>query len=355
MTGTDHLITEAAERLFRDFCTRDALDAAEAGIWPDALWAAIEESGFTTALAVGQPDETADLTSAAEILKSAGRFAAPVPVAEAMLAGWVLTGCGLEVPQGPLVFAPVRTSDEIRLVRHGDEVRLAGMVPRVPWASRASRIVVLAQADDGWFVAVVDPARCQVQAGRNYAGEPRDSVTFVDVHLAQGEVAPIGPAWSPERIHLLGALLRSAMMTGALERVLDLSIQYAQERTQFGRPLARFQVIQQNLAVLAGEVAAAGMATSAAVAAMAAHDPGFAAAAAKIRVGEAAGKVAAIAHQVHGAIGFTHEHALHHLTRRLWSWRDEFGTESEWAMVLGAGVAQAGAERLWPQMTSSWA
>jgi alkylation response protein AidB-like acyl-CoA dehydrogenase len=71
----------------------------------------------------------------------------------------------------------------------------------------------------------------------------------------------------------------------------------------------------------------------------------------KIRAGEAAGKVAEIAHQVHGAIGFTHEHSLHRLTRRLWSWRDEFGTESHWSRELGREVMSAGADALWPTMS----
>jgi alkylation response protein AidB-like acyl-CoA dehydrogenase len=75
-------------------------------------------------------------------------------------------------------------------------------------------------------------------------------------------------------------------------------------------------------------------------------------AAAKIRAGEAAGAVAEIAHQVHGAIGFTEEHSLHYLTRRLWSWRDEFGHEGFWAAELGRRVAEAGPDQLWPLITA---
>ena len=74
-------------------------------------------------------------------------------------------------------------------------------------------------------------------------------------------------------------------------------------------------------------------------------------AAAKVRVGEAAGAGAAVAHQVHGAMGFTFEHRLHQFTRRLWSWRDEYGQESEWAIRLGRLVAADGADALWPALT----
>jgi acyl-CoA dehydrogenase len=72
---------------------------------------------------------------------------------------------------------------------------------------------------------------------------------------------------------------------------------------------------------------------------------------AKARVGEAAGKGAEIAHQVHGAMGFTREHNLHYCTRRLWSWRDEFGNETLWQARLGREVARQGADALWPMLT----
>jgi len=131
-------------------------------------------------------------------------------------------------------------------------------------------------------------------------------------------------------------------------------VQYANDRVQFGRPIGKFQAIQQQLSVLAENVAASGVVASAAVEVAAQKgDFPFAVAVAKARVGEAAGKVAEIAHQVHGAIGFTHEHRLHHLTRRLWSWRDEFGVESEWQQELGRVVAARGGDGLWT-LLSAW-
>ena len=75
-------------------------------------------------------------------------------------------------------------------------------------------------------------------------------------------------------------------------------------------------------------------------------------ASAKIRVGEAATEGAGIAHQVLGAIGFTQEHTLHRFTRRLWAWRDDFGSESAWAVKLGQVVAAKGADGLWPMLAA---
>jgi alkylation response protein AidB-like acyl-CoA dehydrogenase len=73
----------------------------------------------------------------------------------------------------------------------------------------------------------------------------------------------------------------------------------------------------------------------------------------KIRTGEAAGLCAGLAHQIHGAIGFTQEHSLHFFTKRLLSWRNEFGSEVEWSILLGRHLAAAGADRLWPEITEA--
>ncbi len=155
-----------------------------------------------------------------------------------------------------------------------------------------------------------------------------------------------------DTIQRVGAAVRLQQMAGALEKILDQSVQWALDRSQFGRPIAKFQAVQHNLATLAGEVAAAGAAADLAAEACAGQEIGIAdVAIAKVRAGEAAGAGAAIAHQVHGAMGFTYEHSLHHATRRLWAWREEFGNEAVWAQRLGRMVAAAGADQLWPFIT----
>ena len=99
--------------------------------------------------------------------------------------------------------------------------------------------------------------------------------------------------------------------------------------------------------VVAAEVAAAKRAADAAVDAF--HDRRFVleVAAAKSRVGEAVGIVAEQVHQVHGAMGFTHEHRLHHFSRRTWAWRDAWGNEFEWQEKLGRRLANLGADEVW--------
>jgi alkylation response protein AidB-like acyl-CoA dehydrogenase len=156
---------------------------------------------------------------------------------------------------------------------------------------------------------------------------------------------------------LMGAVVRGVESAGAMQTILSLSVSYANERVAFERPIGKFQAVQQNLARLAGETAAA-LAASGSAADTIAHSAAFddavflEAASAKIRSGEAAAEGSAIAHQVHGAIGFTNEHVLHRFTLRLLSWRDDFGTESYWAAALGNMIAQRGSNNFWPLMAS---
>jgi acyl-CoA dehydrogenase len=203
------------------------------------------------------------------------------------------------------------------------------------------------------MVACVDPARCTVLPGRNHADEPRDDVVLdkvlVDGHLV-AHVRSVGHS----ALRLRGALFRSVLMAGALERALELSVRYATERVQFKRKIGQFQAIQQELARFAGEVAAAvGAALSAAGALERGRDAFLAVASAKIRTAQAADEGALIAHQVHGAIGVTEEYALHHSTLRLWAWREEFGSKTAWASALGLEMQVQGADALWPALAAS--
>jgi acyl-CoA dehydrogenase len=150
----------------------------------------------------------------------------------------------------------------------------------------------------------------------------------------------------------LGALARAALMAGALSSVLRLCVQHANDRQQFGRPIGKFQAIQHSLAVLANETAAVNCAAVAACRAAERGEASFEIAAAKLRANRAAGTATAIAHQVHGAIGFTHEHQLHFATQLLWSCRSEYGNDRYWASRLGEIAAQQGPSRLWPFLTA---
>lgn len=353
MSETRALLAETCNRLFADLVTPELIRAAEAGDWPDELWAACEDNGLTRAL-VPENQGGAGLgwQDASAILFAAGYHAVPAPLAETIVVGWLLAQSGLEVPGGAMSLVPEEYA--LTLVGGDGAWRLSGEVDNVPWGGSAAHLLAVAKHDEDRNFVLIDEGGVSPRTDRNIGRDPRVTVRSFDATPAAVAEVPNGLSLMP--IRGFGALARSVQMAGATSAVLDLCVEYAGDRVQFGRPLAKFQAIQHQLAILAEEAAAAQIAaqfgcnavdvTPAASAAI--HEI----ATAKIRAGEAAGKAAAIGHQVHGAIGFTDEHRLHYLTRRLWSWRSEFGAESDWAHKLGNVVTTHGAEYLWPHITS---
>ena len=148
-----------------------------------------------------------------------------------------------------------------------------------------------------------------------------------------------------------GAFAKVCMAAGALDRILEMAIDYVNTREQFGRPLAKFQAVQQSLAILAVEAAAVNSAGAGSALALDHGDAMFEIAAAKLRTNQAIGIGTAIAHQAHGAIGFTQEYPLHPFTRRLNHWRTEYGNDRYWSEKLGSEVVKIGADELWFEVT----
>jgi acyl-CoA dehydrogenase len=342
------MLRETADRLFQAHLGTDVRRSADQGVWPAALWAAIEEAGLDRALvpeaAGGFGIPVADALS---LLKVAGACAAPVPLAETMLAGWLLAGAGVDMPGGALSVGPVREGENVTVTQGKGGWQVAGTMTRVPWARDVAHLAVLATLDGQGCVVLAGREAWTVEPGANVAREPRDTVRLDGPAIAAARVG-----MTVTDLMAAGAAMRAQQIAGALSRLTEMTTQYAQERVQFGRPIGKFQAVQQNLAVLAGQTAAAVAAADLAAEAMADGMRMLPIAAGKARAGEAAGIAAGIAHQVHGAIGFTFEHSLHFLTRRLWSWRDEFGKDAAWNRLLGRHMAKGGADRLWAEITA---
>jgi acyl-CoA dehydrogenase len=363
--GERELLRQTVEDLLAEHCTPARVAAAAAGSgrdagpgWDASLWQVLEETGLTLA---GSPEEAGgsggDLLAAAAIVAAAGAAAAPVPLAETLAAGMLLARAGLAIPAGPLTVAVAGAGAGL-----GSGVSLR----RVPYG-RLATTVAAGSGEDGDWLAVIAPTSVggtgrggtgRGGTGRNLAGEPRDEVGLgadAEVHGA--------PAGTADYARRLLRLFRSLLIAGAAQRALDLTVTYVKEREQFGRPLAKFPTVQAELARMAGEVALIGAATQAAVAAEGAPLAGEvvpltgevvpAVVAAKAQASSGAGVVAAIAHQLHGAIGTTEEHRLRLTTTRLWSWRDEDGSEAECFAELGRAAlgAAAGAGGLWPWLS----
>ena len=363
----DSLIEDSANRLFADTVDKALRQRAEAGELDATLWQQVVDSGYPLLLAAeaaggfGQP-----WTAAYPILRGLGYWQVPLPLAETMVAALLASLAGLDLPDltdGPLTLIEQGQGNQLQLESlasaggaGGDagSLHLSGTAHAVPWARHAqAALVSLADGRLAWLDLRAAPG-VTVQAQTNHAGLPSDTLLLHQARLRAVAPNPLAlrqPVWT------LGAVARSAMLVGALESALAQAVHYAGERVQFGKPIGKNQAIQQSLALMAGDVAAARVAAMVAAAdapCSLLHDcraTPFSTAVAKVRTGEAATRGSAIAHQVHGAIGFTHEHALHFTTRRLWAWREEFGSDAHWAAELGRAAIQARAAGFWPGLT----
>lgn len=348
------LLVNAATRIFRDFYKNDLLNKARRDGWCAELWEALEQAGMTL---ISVPDELGGsggtVIDAAEVLRLAGKYCASIPLAEtAVLGGWALSGVGIEIPKGPLGFRVVNEADDLKLVRDGDHWRISGHLNNVPWARHASALVIILSAGRGAKVILATSGTYRLQNQSNIAGEARDSVIFNDAIFTDNHVRDAVNIKIVDEALQRGALARAIQMSGALERILEVTLEYAKQRSQFGKPIIKFQAVQQELAKLAGDAAIA-KASAMAAAACVQVDRGAntSVAIAKIKAGEAAQSGASIAHQLHGAIGVTDEYVLHHSTLRLWAWRSEYGSETKWAEKLGAYILSSGAITFWDKIT----
>ena len=336
------MLLETADRFFADRCGKDVVNNVEKGVWPADLWKEIEEMGLPL-IAVPEDNGGAGGTLAdmLAVLRLAGSHAVPVPLAETALANLLMSAAGGTPPQGPATLA----LGDLKL----SGGRLSGKVQRVPFASVAERFVTVV----GNTLAVVAKANAKVEATPSHAGEPYGTVSF-DNAAAEFTGAS---AVSADRALEFAAVMRAMQMAGAADTVLATAVEYSKQRVQFGRSISTFQAIQHMLAELASCVAAT---IASAEAASRDADEGdladagsFSIAAAKSQGSEFAQRIAGIAHQSMGAMGFTHEHILHHYTRRLWVWRRDFGSESFWGAKIGDAVAKAGPEALWASLAAS--
>jgi len=351
---SDSMIEQTAARIFADNVDKALLERFEKGEWPARLWALAVDNGMSLALAAEEGGGIgASWADAYPILRALGYWQVPLPLAETMVAGLLLSAAGIDIPDGPI--ALIEEGNAVTLTGSGTGASLSGSAPRVAWARHCGHAVVGLGASIA-LVSLAEGNAVRITQRLNPAREPMDEVAFSAAPCIAQAANPFAPLAEP--VLTFGAIAKSVMMTGALEWVLEQSVQYAGDRIQFGKPIGKNQAIQQQLALMAGDVAAARMA------AMVACDDApsaasrecaatlFSAAAAKIRIGEAATRATSIAHEVHGAIGFTYEHHLNYATRRLWAWREASGADAWWAGRLGRAAIEARAAGFWPAITN---
>jgi alkylation response protein AidB-like acyl-CoA dehydrogenase len=210
---------------------------------------------------------------------------------------------------------------QMSATRMGTRFVLKGKKLFVPDAHVAGLIVVAARTGHGisLFLVQHDAPRLSRMPMRTIAGDRVSEVVFDGVVVPpEALLGEAGGGWPVAEAALRrGAAGLCAWMVGGMERVLDMTLRYAGQRAQFGKPVGSFQVIQHRCADMAVDVETSRtLAYQAAWAISTGLDAATEVAMAKAWVADAYKRVCAAAHQVHGAIGFTKEHDLQLYTRR---------------------------------------
>ena len=257
------------------------------------------------------------------------------PPVEELAARSVLAGAGLAVPNGPLALV-VTDALTVRAAGEG-RVRLDGRLARVP-RGREATVVVVTEGPDGPVAAVLEPGTGIVGNG----GEPGGGAArHPDPRGRRGGGRADGGPGRGSCSRCCGPRRSAGRRCGRAS---------SRSRTcgpgsSSGSALVSFQAVKQDVARLVEEVAL----VEAAVAVGVERGGEFGVAVAKAQASESVAEVTRIAHQLHGAVGFTERSPLRLSTTRLWSWRDEDGDERVWAGRLGATAA--GTDDLWALVT----
>ena len=312
----DTLLGDAAERLFAHTCTPALLRAAEQGQSIAAAWQACEDAGFADALVPeAQGGAGLDLADALPVVLAAGRHLCPYPIAHTVLARAWLARAGHAVPTGSIAIAA-----------HGLSMQQDRIVAiNVPWARVADHILAYADGQV-WLLPVA--AGCVAPHGVHGSLDGDASWALHAAVRVKGGAA----------LEELAAIAYAGLIAGAMDRVLAMTLDYANQRTQFGKAIGRFQAVQQQISVMAEHVWAARMAAQLAFQGRGGQPQALMAALGKARTSQAAPLAADIAHAVHGAIGITAEFDLQCYTRRLRDWRLAGGSESYWQARIGAAA-----------------
>lgn len=320
MTDTAHMLADTTRRLIEQ-CP-DAESLIEAFHACDLGLVLVPE---------GSGGAGCPLAEAAEIARSWGAAAAPLPIVELVTAPWLASGSANWNPERRCTVAAPATLDG-----------------REAWAEAAGypgceRILFI--QDSAGMVRMAATPVAGASEFHDLAGTPW-------FRAAVPDEAGVRLSRTSSDLAVIGALLTTAAMAGAMETVTRVITEHANTRAQFGRPIGKFQAVQHMIADAAAEVTVTNAILGSALTAFDGGEcPDLIWRSAKAQAGRAASAVASNAHQVMGAIGFTNEHELHRFTKRLWAWRDAWGRQIDCEAAVGSLALDAGRHGLWPIIT----
>jgi alkylation response protein AidB-like acyl-CoA dehydrogenase len=235
------------------------------------------------------------------------------------------------------------TADAIKIkaVPQGKDYVINGVKMFVPDAQAADLIIIAARTGDGvtLFIVDINTPGITVKPLQTVAGDKQSEVAFNNVKVAGEDVlGEVDKGWPClEKILQRANVARCAEMVGLAQQALNLSLDYAKERTAFGHPIGAFQSIQHRCADMLVDVDGARFTTYQAAWRL---NEGLEAARevaiAKAWVSQSCRRVMHSAHQVHGAIGFTEDHILHFYTKKVRASEFSFGDVNHHLRKLAA-------------------
>jgi alkylation response protein AidB-like acyl-CoA dehydrogenase len=287
-------------------------ELAEAGDYDGAAWREMVELGWAGIfVAEDYGGQALGTTELAILCEELGYALAPSPFLSNAAAGLLVQHAGSEEQRERLLSG----------VASGEALGTVGVV-----ANDAAPLVP--DAGEATFVVLVDGERASVAGG---GGEPVHTIDstrrFASVAPGEGEELPGDVRAGLDRV----AVAISAELTGVAQRAMEMAVEYAREREQFGRPIGAYQAVSHRCAEMLLETESA-RATTLFAAYAADHEPEslpLAAATAKACASDAGWKVTASSLQVHGGIGFTWEHDLHFFLKRAKTDAHLFGSARE--------------------------
>lgn len=305
---------------------------------PDAVWSTLCEVGVARLTAPEDGGGSgAGWAEAAALLRTTSAAGVSVQYAETdLLAGPLRRAAGIEDSADTTATVALLDSD--------------GAAHGVPWAGATTTVVCVRRTGDSYELADVPTEKLTIAGVEGISAVPTGSVTVAD-HIA----------WTPVdraaiELHVLrGALVRALQCVGAMEGMLNYAIEHTTTRNQFGRALAKFQSVQNLVVDIAAESVLARAAVDTALADALTHGldgelSQFRVAVARSVVSQALAVAVRNVHQVHGAIGTTHEHTLHRVTLPALQWRGEFGSAAFWEAFLTRAAVDGGIDGAWPMV-----
>ena len=226
------MLADSADKLFASIATPAAVRAIERSGDATALWRAIEEAGFCDALVPGDAGGAGlSLHESFGMLLATGRHALPVPLGTTCWARLLLAQRAIDAPAGPIALAaaPMVEAD-------------GGWTARTVPFARVADWVVAQRGDTAWLLPTAAAERQARSVHGSLAAHLHWASWPSDAAIELGDALPCLET---------GAVLCAMSIAGALDKVLDLTVRYANERVQFGRAIGKFQALQQTISEIA--------------------------------------------------------------------------------------------------------